>query len=173
MEKVSPPGRINTANSPKRVTRFYWIIAFAELSPLSIWSLTIAGSLELLKHRIIYDRRRSPDRWKVFPYDRRQSLAVLSAIRRSWAIIWKLGLTLNSLSCVFSTFWLIMFNNTFSRCSLVKSFTEHMTAGELPLEITSNRRISIFTDNYKMEEGLFPRSGTLFNVLVISTILTV
>ena len=48
-----------------------------------------------------------------------------------------------------------------------------MTAGELPLEITSNRRISIFTDNYKMEEGLFPRSGTLFNVLVISTILTV
>ena len=46
----------------------------------------------------------------------------------------------------------------------MKSFAEHMTAGEFPLEITSNRRISISTDEYKMEEGLFPRSGTLLNV---------
>ena len=46
----------------------------------------------------------------------------------------------------------------------MKSFTEHRTAGEFPLENTSYRRISISTDEYKMEDELFPRSGTLFNV---------
>ena len=35
-----------------------------------IWSLTIAGSLESLKRRITRNRKRSPDRWKVFPYNR-------------------------------------------------------------------------------------------------------
>ena len=36
---------------------------------------------------------RTCNHWKVFPYIRRRSLAVFSAIRRSWSIIWKLGLT--------------------------------------------------------------------------------
>ena len=47
-----------------------------EKSLVFIWSLTITGSLESLKRKIVHDRRRSPDRWKVFPYNRWRSLAV-------------------------------------------------------------------------------------------------
>ena len=62
----------------------------SSLSLVSVWSLMIAGSLESLNRRIAFDRQWSPDRWKVFPYNCRQSLAVFSAYWRSWAIIWKL-----------------------------------------------------------------------------------
>ena len=56
---------------------FYYFI----LSLVSIWSLTIAGSLESLKRRIAQTcfHTIANDRWQYFP-------------RSSWAIIWKLGI---------------------------------------------------------------------------------
>ena len=51
----------------------------------------IAGITEAYSCMIAHDRRRSPNRWKVFPHNCWQSLAVFSAIRRSWVIIWKLA----------------------------------------------------------------------------------
>ena len=49
-----------------------------------------------------------------------------------------------------------------------------MTAGEFPLEITSNHRISTSITEYKMEEGVNScEMELLLTFLVISAILTV
>ena len=66
--------------------------------PYNRWrSLTVAHdrwdrTISISAIAIADDRWRSPDRWKVFPYNRWRTLVAFSVIRRSWAIIWKLGL---------------------------------------------------------------------------------
>ena len=121
---------------------FYTLSYLWALNLVSIRSLTIAGSLESLKRRIADDRPiaekcfhiiaddrwRSPDRWKMFPYNRWRSLAVSSTVRRSWAIIWKLGF-ISHLKCSYT---FIKIRNFFVLCRQTKRWWACNTPPETP-----------------------------------------